>query len=254
VFTIDDGYLDQAWVGLEVFAEYDCPATVFVTTDFLDGALWFWWDRIEYVLETTRRRALPADPAVGVPACRWADDQQRARVQADLIRGCKLLPDADKHTRIEALAAAAEVELPAAPPARYAPVAWDTVRAFERRGMRFGPHTRTHPILARTPEGAVEEEIAGSWRRLRGQTGRPAPVFCYPNGQVGDFGPREYDVLGRAGLLAAVTGTPGYADRRLTLPEERWRVPRFAYMDDLAYNIQYVAGLERLKELIRGHV
>ncbi|MEO8195040.1 MAG: hypothetical protein ABI681_14400, partial [Gemmatimonadales bacterium] len=54
VFTIDDGYLDQASVAAPAFAEFDCPVTTFVTTGFLDGALWFWWDRIEYVFDNTK--------------------------------------------------------------------------------------------------------------------------------------------------------------------------------------------------------
>ena len=48
-FTIDDGYVEQATVAAPVFAEFDCPVTTFVTSGFLDRALWFWWDQIEYV-------------------------------------------------------------------------------------------------------------------------------------------------------------------------------------------------------------
>jgi len=31
-FTMDDGYLDQATVAGQIFADFDCPATTFVTT------------------------------------------------------------------------------------------------------------------------------------------------------------------------------------------------------------------------------
>jgi hypothetical protein len=56
-FTIDDGYLDQAEIAGPIFSEFDCPVTTFVTTGFLDGALWLWWDKIEYVFSNTRRFA-----------------------------------------------------------------------------------------------------------------------------------------------------------------------------------------------------
>ena len=51
-FTIDDGYFDHAEVAAPIFAAFDCPVTTFVTTGFLDGHLWFWWDQIEYVFES----------------------------------------------------------------------------------------------------------------------------------------------------------------------------------------------------------
>src|SRR5690349_395452 len=57
-FTIDDGYVDHAEVASPVFAEFDCPVTTFVTTGFLDGQLWFWWDRIEYAFTNTQKSRL----------------------------------------------------------------------------------------------------------------------------------------------------------------------------------------------------
>src|SRR5262245_7266960 len=57
-FTIDDGYLDQATVAGPIFADFDCPVTTFVSTGFLDGRLWFWWDRIEHVFRQTSRRRI----------------------------------------------------------------------------------------------------------------------------------------------------------------------------------------------------
>src|SRR2546425_159452 len=45
-FTVDDGYGDFARIGAPIFAEYDCPVTLFVPTGFVDGQLWLWWDRV----------------------------------------------------------------------------------------------------------------------------------------------------------------------------------------------------------------
>ncbi len=59
-FTIDDGYFDNAHIGGPVFAEFDCPVTTFVTTGFLDGKIWFWWDKLTTIFERTRRRELRA--------------------------------------------------------------------------------------------------------------------------------------------------------------------------------------------------
>ena len=57
-FTIDDGYADHAEVAAPLFAAFDCPVTTFVTTGFLDGELWLWWDQVRYVFENTDRKSL----------------------------------------------------------------------------------------------------------------------------------------------------------------------------------------------------
>ena len=38
-FTVDDGHAGFARVAVPIFAEYDCPVTLFVPTGFLDGQL-----------------------------------------------------------------------------------------------------------------------------------------------------------------------------------------------------------------------
>lgn len=252
-FTIDDGYRDQVAIGGPVFAEFDCPVTTFVTTGFLDGTMWFWWDRIEYVFRTTKRASF--DVTLDSSSKRFArGPQDYSAAQSEFTTHCKALTDGDKLRAIEQLATAAEVAVPARPPAPYAPMSWDELRAAERRGMRFGPHTVTHPILARTADDQARFEITESWRRLREQTPRAVPVFCYPNGQMGDFGARDIGFIRAAGMRAAVVGVPGYADHATLsgAPDAPYLVPRFGYTEDLPVLRQYVSGLEALKNAARG--
>lgn len=46
-FTFDDGYVDNFEVAYPIFKKYDCPFTIYVTTDFPDNLAVIWW----YVLE-----------------------------------------------------------------------------------------------------------------------------------------------------------------------------------------------------------
>ena len=252
-FTIDDGYWDQAEIGGAVFAEYDCPVTTFVTTGFLDGALWFWWDRIDYVLRRTARSSLAA--SVGTAAWRAATvtDDDRRRARAELVGLCKGVSEDDKLAAIDELAARAEVTLPAAPPREYAPLSWTDLPRWEARGMTFGPHSVTHPVLSRVGDEQSRGEIDGSWRTLRARASRPAPIFCYPNGKATDFGPRETRLLAEIGLRGAVTGVSGYATAAGA--GERgdclYRVRRFAYEAHPLLVLQCASGFERVKQLIR---
>jgi peptidoglycan/xylan/chitin deacetylase (PgdA/CDA1 family) len=253
-FTIDDGYYDQAAIGGEVFAEYDCPVTVFITSGFVDGQLWFWWDKIDHVFRNSTRKELRFTLADEELRYSIQDARERDAARADFIGRCKKVPDAEKHAAIARLAATAEVALPEKPPAMYAPLTWDQARKGEGRGMTFGPHTVTHPILSNTPDDQSDFEICRSWERIQAEVRRPVPVFCYPNGQWGDFGDREVAILQRAGLKGAVLGLAGYA--RVTAfhgsAGAPFRVPRFCLPEQFVDLVQYVSGMERMKEIVRG--
>ena len=250
-FTIDDGYAEQATVAGPVFAAFDCPVTTFVATGFLDGSMWFWWDRIEYVLQHSAVSVLAFEGPPG-PVRYPLDEAGRRHAQAEITSTCKQLVDERKHELIARLAAAAEVDLPEQPPAAYAPMTWDQARECERRGMTFGPHTVTHPILAGVDDSRSETEIRASWARLKTELRAPVPVFAYPNGKTGDWGEREHQILTREGLRA-VTAEPGFVTVQRYQAENGPRlVPRFDLPAAYENFVQIVGGLERLKMRIRG--
>ena len=252
-FTIDDGYLEQATVAAPVFAEYDCPVTTFVTSGFLDGTLWFWWDQVEYIFTNAKRREFQFPIEDEVLSLKW-DDASRLRTQAIFTEKCKEVPHSVKGELISHLAEAAEVLLPSHPPECYRPMSWDQARGCEKSGMTFGPHTLTHPILSRTTDADSFREISESWTRLTSEVGHPVPVFCYPNGRPQDFSDREVNTLKTLKFLGAVTGTPGYVELgpRQQSPDGLFHLPRFGYRDSLPHIIQCVSGAERFKELLRG--
>jgi peptidoglycan/xylan/chitin deacetylase (PgdA/CDA1 family) len=252
-FTIDDGYVEQATVAASIFSEFGCPVTTFLTTGFLDGKFWFWWDQIEYALQRTARRSARVRLGDKVLDYRWENDEERLRAQADLTARYKLIPQAEIPAAIAQLAHAAEVDVPAVPPAPYAPMSWTQVRECEARGMSFGPHTVTHPVLSRSTTDVAAREIAESWARLRAEVRAPVPVFCYPYGWWGDFGEREVAVLRGLGFLGALAAEPGYANALSfrSGEDDRFKVPRFGFPDELPYVIQYVSGVERFKQLLR---
>lgn len=252
-FTIDDGYVDQATIAAPAFAEFDCPVTTFVSTGFLDGKLWFWWDQIEHVFKDTARRSVQVRVGDAVVDCRWENEDQRLRAQAGFTAKCKLVPDTEKLAAIAQLAQKAEVEIPKLPPPHCAPMSWEQLRTCEKTGMSFGPHTVTHPVLSRVTHEAADYEITESWARLRAEARSPVPVFCYPNGGWEDFGDREIAVLRRLGFRGAVVGEPGYADALAFQrnQNDRFKVQRFGFPDELPHVIQYASGVERFKQMLR---
>jgi len=252
-FTIDDGYLDHAIVAAPIFAEFDVPVTTFVTTGFLDSRLWFWWDRIEFVFANTKRVSVGLSVGGRSLQYAWQNDAERRAALNHFISVCKALTEDQKGAAVDALAHSAEVDVPAAPPLRYSPMTWSDLRRCEKMTMTFGPHTVTHPILSRTSYTQSNREITESWERLCAEAAHPVPVWCYPNGQAGDFGEREIESLAELDFLGAVTGVAGYADARAWRSDvtKRFRVPRFAYLDSPEELLLIAGGVERVKQIVR---
>lgn len=252
-FTIDDGYFDQASIGAPIFAEFDCPVTIFVTSGFLDGKTWMWWDQIQYICETTAMTQLRVH--VGNEEGMFGLGSVRARLEAahDISYLCQDASQSDRLSCIARMSQDAEVAIPAAPPQKFAPLSWHEARGLEKRGITFGPHTVTHPVLSSTSDDHAEFEITASWKRLCEELASPVPVFSYPHGRERDFGAREITTLQRQGLCGALAGHQG----RLRPQEVRgapavYRVPRFPFSDDLLDVLQCVSGLEDIKARLRG--
>jgi peptidoglycan/xylan/chitin deacetylase (PgdA/CDA1 family) len=252
VYTIDDGYLDFMNLAAPAFAEFDCPATVFLPTAFVDGGTWLWWDRIEFIILHTRRDHTVVELDGPPTTLRWSSHDERKAAIAFLVASVKRLPEVAKLEVIARLGGELDVELASTPPSRYAPLSWDQVRALEERGISFGPHSVSHPVLARASDEQVREELGQSWKRLQYETTGAVPVFAYPNGRAGDFGPREAQLLKDLGIAAAVTMEPGYAWRGhfdARAPLARYALPRFGYPPSQQTLVRIASGFERVRLL-----
>jgi peptidoglycan/xylan/chitin deacetylase (PgdA/CDA1 family) len=251
VFTMDDGYRGALEQSVDLFQAYDCPLTVFVTTGFIDGRCWLWWDQIEYVCLGSRRRSIDVGWNDSVVRLNCGDSRTTINTLLQTCDWCKTLPDQEKWRFIRALADAAEVEIPARAPAQYAPLTWSEMRAHEGRGITFGPHTVTHPILPQVDDRQVEWEIAESCARVNAEMARPVNVFAYPSGA---YGSREIDVLARVGVQGAVTTRGAYAssERADTAGASRFAIPRFGYPETPDALMLIASGFKSIEISLAG--
>ena len=56
----------------------------------------------------------------------------------------------------------------------------EAVKAWSRRGIEFGAHTRTHPDLSQLSPDEIEREMADSREDLESLLDRPIDSFAYP--------------------------------------------------------------------------
>jgi len=253
-FTIDDGYGDFARVAAPIFAEFDYPSTMFLVSGFVDGSLWLWWDQIEYMFRETQRTQVALDLERRLFRATWTTPTEALTAAWRLAEILENVSDASRQRMLIELAAQLEVSPPNGAPAQFAAMTWDDVRRCEAMGVTFGPHTVSHPILARVDDARAAFEVRESWARVRAQTAAAVPIFCYPNGSASMFGERDVQVVQACGLRAAVTTTQRHVTRKqyTAAPDARFLLPRLAYFDDLPHFAQMVSGVEWVKSIARS--
>lgn len=226
VLTFDDGYENNYSLAFPVLRKYGVPATIFLTTGFLDGAVPLWMDRFAHIVSSA-------------PAGRWEKSLGGGTVVLDFTSG---------EARMDSLGKAKE-RMKREPideilrfvdtlqeewgirydgtvvPESLRPLRWDQVREMVESGLiSFGAHTVSHPVLSRCPPAVQEREIAESKRRVEEETGRRCTSFAYPNGKEGDFGETAIDIVRRCGFGAAVTTVHGFVWPH---PGDPFRLPRW---------------------------
>jgi peptidoglycan/xylan/chitin deacetylase (PgdA/CDA1 family) len=248
VFTMDDGFRDQAEIGAEIFCRYDCPATVFLITGFLDELCWPWDDRVAWLLDGAPPK-LWSLHAAGQDLAFDTRDALGRRASARAVRAlCKQHDGETIEGIVAELSSLLGLEVPAAAPEAYRPMRWDDVRRLAPRGIDFGPHTVNHYILSRLDDTAAKFEIETAWRRLGEELDSPLDVYAWPTGRHGDFGERDESIARSIGMRGAVATNDNYA----LMGDRRYRLERFSLPPNRHDLLQYATWIERAKQVLRG--
>ena len=74
IVTFDDGYADNFLAAKPLLERHDVPATVFVSSGFLDKTIGFWWDELERMLLAPG--TLPEHCAIAIGSTRYEQPLQ----------------------------------------------------------------------------------------------------------------------------------------------------------------------------------
>ena len=113
--TVDDGYADFASAA-PVFERYDCAATVFLTSGFVDQQLWLWWDRIERALFMLGNGSWSLPVGGTALPFKLASDEDRWAAYWSMVALFKSIPNADRLAALDALERFVDAPRPTPPP------------------------------------------------------------------------------------------------------------------------------------------
>jgi peptidoglycan/xylan/chitin deacetylase (PgdA/CDA1 family) len=204
--TFDDGHRDNYTNAFPVLRKAGVPATVFLSTGYMDQKGTFWFDEVAFRLHRTPRRemevpALGLRLALGTPA-------QRRQATDDVLARLKAVPNADRLAALRELAHESGVDGMEAD-ARSRPLTWEQVREMRDGGVEFGSHTVSHPILSRLGDEELRMELRSSKEELEKQLGRRVECLAYPVGGETAYDERVVEMARACGYRMALTYVPG---------------------------------------------
>lgn len=233
--TFDDGYRSTYDLALPILKEFNLPATVFVTTGYIDNDN-MWNDKIVEAM-----RQLPyghynfKSSGLGEYSIHSLQDRKHA-IQ-------KLTEDAKYFPPLERLKLTQHLEkLVGSSFNKSLMLTREMISALSQQGIEIGGHTVTHPILTSLGDSVARQEIIENKKQLEQITGKPVRLFAYPNGKVGmDFDERHVAMAKEAGFTAAFTTAIGPA----TKANDTFKLPRCRPWDTspLMYGIRLLRWL-----------
>ena len=241
VITVDDGYKDFMHYAYPILQKYSVPATVYVTTDFVDNKVWLWPDIIEYILNNTKYNTFD----FGATAYRGkADLENRLYMRHqwnDIADYCLTLSNRGRLEYIENLGKELDVEVPEQAVKQYESLDWEDMRRMQNKGISFQSHTCTHPILTSLSRSELLYEIEESKRIIESQLDKQVSAFCYPNGTRKDYNEIIKKQVKKAGYKNA---TVGFYDKKMM--NDLFEIRRFGISPDFLHFTKVVNGLEYL--------
>ena len=247
VITFDDGYADNLEIAAPLLAEFDIPATIFVTPRGDSADREFWWDDLEpIILQNPRLPAdldleidhtlhhwrltdgsdqEPSDPAWNVLSA--APVTERQGLYLFLSRILRVTPDQYRRTALDRLAHWAGQPLAVRPTHRVmTPTQLRAAASSEL--VEIGAHTLTDPVLSSLTVTEQFDEIDGSRRTLESIIESSVMSFSFPFGCRGDFGDETIAMVRNAGFRCACSnsGKPPHAAALVNHASNLFTLPR----------------------------
>lgn len=218
--TFDDGYRDTYTHAFPVLREHGLPATIYLSTDHVDGRRRFWYEQVAHALLQGDADRLDLDE-VELGVFPLGTKRERTAALLTLNEALKRVDETRCARAVETIVTTCGTDQAGTSPM----LTWNMAREMQTAGIRFGSHTTTHPILTQEMPERVWWELVDSRRRIEAELGRPVHSFAYPNGTARDFDDKVIAQVRKAGYRNACTtiegvnrkGTDPFALRRVNV-------------------------------------
>ncbi|MCP4745247.1 MAG: polysaccharide deacetylase family protein [Desulfobacteraceae bacterium] len=210
VVTFDDGFRNNFTRAYPILNKYKIPATIFLSTGFMDGAELFWPERIAFQVMRTKKRTLE-NSIFGSLNFETISSRKESYLKIkEFIRGLHPYAIPEKLMELETLLEADCVDTD--PLYReWLPLRWDDITSMDTEGLvSMGGHTVNHTILRWLDENQASKEIVGCRTALDEHLSQKTAFWAYPNGTYQDFNEKHVNMLKENDFKVICTAETGY--------------------------------------------
>jgi peptidoglycan/xylan/chitin deacetylase (PgdA/CDA1 family) len=226
VLTFDDGYRDLFLYAYPILERYKLPATIFLISGYVGSEDLFWWDKISHAIFQTSITQLNLE---GIGKYWIRDQLEKSVANKSILTKLKESPESRRNTLIEKLLDICQVDTNEL--GRKVNLSWNEIKEMDRKGIKFGAHSISHPRLPELSLERANDEIVGSKHAVEENLGKEVTSFSYPYGQQNS---EVINLVKEAGFRCAVTDLIPY---------------RRVCVEDNVYCLQRIPGVQDLNKL-----
>jgi len=210
VFTLDDGYRDNAKFAAPIFKKFSVPYTIFITQGFVERSRTMWWETAAALIEKVLEFEFDFGNGIETIVC----DTPSKKFYA-FNKLARFVHSSDEDTAVRMIDQVA-IDHCLDPVAIVDKLVMnnDEVLVLSQDNLvHFGAHTVNHVNLSRVNKIRLRSEIVESISAIEKLVGERPCSFSYPYGWSSACDEREAMAVAKAGMHIAVTTRPGMLKR-----------------------------------------
>jgi peptidoglycan/xylan/chitin deacetylase (PgdA/CDA1 family) len=224
VLTFDDGFLSNYTFAYPVLKRLRLPATIFLSTGYLNSGSLFWSEHLTYMILRSKKQEME----YGQIRYQLGTSAEKRSSCTSIRNSLKLLHPKEIGGALIELESILGVVPDRNDPLyeKLGPMRWEHVQSMDSDPLiSFGGHTSNHTILSRLNEEEALREVADCRTDLDKHLSKSTNLWAYPNGTLSDFNSEHRDLLIRNGFEVIVTTVPEYIDSRSDIAQlGRWDI------------------------------
>ncbi len=202
VFSFDDAYRDNLTYALPILRRHNCPFSLFVPINFVEGKGVLWWQLLEDIIRENNRVIFANEEYL---------TESLAQKHKSYYKIYWLMRSMEEEKRMkETGELAAKYNIDTEEHCKKLIMNWQELEIFANEPLcTIGAHTVNHYELNKLSLEDARWEMLRSREILEEKFGKRPAIFSYPLGTKRSAAIREYELAKELGFAMAVTTNPG---------------------------------------------